>query len=158
MLKERIFLFKVLNEYPQIVMVTNEGIYLEANILKGLEVYYFPTDNPPFTYGDMLEISAKCSKAFVKVEPVIKKWLVDGNKDSWMYFYHSSVVKMMDILCNGYIGVFDEIKQLEKIWREKGVDELVASAKMAEAKTPEEMQELLDFYITKIAPVGECII
>lgn len=155
--KETIVLFSSWG-FPLILLLTEEGIYFEENVLQDLEFRCFPEHVDDFDFYKMEEMATKCCAAYVHVKPGIKKWLLEDDEKTWLYFYHSSVIKMMDILCNGYIGVFDEIKQLEKIWREKGVDELVASAEMAEAKTPKEMQELLDFYITKIAPIGECII
>lgn len=163
----KILLFHLLNEYPQIVMTTEEGIYFEANILKGLELYDFPKTLSGEDFLKMVGISVKCCAAFVKAKPQIMQPFVSQRDVELekemipfvgMIFYHSSVIKMVDELSDGSIGVRAEIERLEKIWREKGVDELIASAEMAEAKTPKEVRELLDFYVTKIAPVGECII
>lgn len=149
--KETIVLFNSWG-FPLILLLTEEGIYFEENTLQDLEFRWFPKDKSiVFDYDEMINTAKMCCAAFVHVKPGIKKWLLEDDKKTWLYFYHSSVIKMIDIMSDGFLGEFDEIVRLEKLWREQGPDGLIATEKMIPVETEEDARELWDLFVYKIA-------
>ena len=148
--KETIVLFSSWG-FPLILLLTEEGIYFEENVLQDLEFRCFPEHVDDFDFYKMEEMATKCCAAYVHVKPGIKKWLLEDDEKTWLYFYHSSVIKMIDIMSNGFLGEFDEIVRLEKLWREQGPDGLIATEKMIPVETEEDARELWDLFVYKIA-------
>lgn len=164
-----ILIFLLADRYPQIMLfqetehpitkIKTPEMYFEANILKSLELYWPNTiTGHRAEFPEMLKTAMRCCETYVGVKPVIKKRIIPHDENTWMRFYHSSVVKMLDEMSGGFIEVRDEIERMETLLREKGTDELISSKKMALIETPEEARDLWDFYVSQIAPVGECII
>lgn len=143
---------------PQIVMFTEEGIYFEENVVMGLESDWYPTGKYMVAdYDVMMEAAQMGCTVFVNVKPKIKIKLVEDEESSWLTFYHSSVIKMVDRMCDGDLGVFDEIELYEKCVREEGVDAFISVAEMKPVETADDARILWHFYLKKIAPADECV-